>query len=79
MQNPTHHIVIQIWFGLYTREARNDTCGFEHVFCGEVKDGAVTGLHSWYVRACACVRACASVRVCVCVRRIHTHHGRMAT
>lgn len=37
------------WFGLYKRTVENDSSGFEHVFCGEIKsqDGSVTGLHNW--------------------------------
>jgi hypothetical protein len=27
-----------IWFGLYRREVRNDSSGFEHVFVGEEKN-----------------------------------------
>ena len=36
-----------IWLKLYSREARNDSSGFEHVFVGEVKQGKVTGFHNW--------------------------------
>lgn len=36
------------WFGLYRRKVENDTCGFEHVFVGEVQDdGHVSGMHNW--------------------------------
>lgn len=27
-----------IWFGLYRRQAHNDSSGFEHVFIGEERD-----------------------------------------
>lgn len=27
-----------IWFGLYKRQAHNDSSGFEHVFIGEERD-----------------------------------------
>jgi poly(U)-specific endoribonuclease len=39
----------ELWFGLYSRKARNDSSGFEHVFLGEVRDdtGEVTGFHNW--------------------------------
>lgn len=38
----------QRWFRRYTRAARDDTCGFEHTFCGEVDaNGKVIGLHNW--------------------------------
>ncbi|CAI5728119.1 unnamed protein product [Peronospora effusa] len=36
-----------IWFGLYRREARNDSSGFEHVFVGEEKNGKICGCHNW--------------------------------
>lgn len=37
-----------IWFGLYSRQRRVlDSCGFEHVFIGEVNKGKVVGLHNW--------------------------------
>ena len=35
------------WFGLYRRESRNDSSGFEHVFVGEERDGKVMGMHNW--------------------------------
>ena len=45
-----------LWFGLYRRKVDNDSSGFEHVFCGEVRDSSgdrqadkVTGLHNWLV------------------------------
>ena len=28
-----------LWFDLYGRKGRRDSCGFEHVFCGEEKPG----------------------------------------
>ncbi|XP_019618059.1 PREDICTED: poly(U)-specific endoribonuclease-D-like [Branchiostoma belcheri] len=38
----------EIWFGRYSRQnGRLDTSGFEHVFVGEVKNGEVSGMHSW--------------------------------
>lgn len=39
----------RIWFGLYSRKARNDSSGFEHVFLGEIKEetNEVTGFHNW--------------------------------
>eukprot|EP00667_Euglena_gracilis_P014698 EG_transcript_15248 len=36
-----------LWFDLYGRGGRNDSCGFEHVFCGEQRDGTVIGFHNW--------------------------------
>ncbi|TMW57443.1 hypothetical protein Poli38472_003368 [Pythium oligandrum] len=36
-----------IWFGLYRRQTRNDSSGFEHVFLGEEKDGKICGCHNW--------------------------------
>jgi len=35
------------WFCLYRRGTHNDSSGFEHVFVGEFKKGAVTGFHNW--------------------------------
>jgi poly(U)-specific endoribonuclease len=37
----------RVWFGLYSRQTRNDSSGFEHVFLGEIKDNEVTGFHNW--------------------------------
>ncbi|EIE27711.1 hypothetical protein COCSUDRAFT_45961 [Coccomyxa subellipsoidea C-169] len=38
----------QMWFSFYSRsEVRDDTCGFEHVFVGEVDEGKVVGFHNW--------------------------------
>lgn len=40
-----------LWFGLYSRKARNDSSGFEHVFTGEITDkngkAEVVGMHNW--------------------------------
>ena len=35
------------WFNLYRRGTNNDSCGFEHVFVGEVDKGQVKGMHNW--------------------------------
>ena len=40
-------LLYKIWFDLYRRETSRDSSGFEHVFVGEVKDGKVSGMHSW--------------------------------
>jgi poly(U)-specific endoribonuclease len=39
----------RVWFGLYSRKARNDSSGFEHVFLGEIKQDTkeITGFHNW--------------------------------
>lgn len=37
----------QVWFELYRRERGQDSCGFEHVFVGEIKNGQVSGFHNW--------------------------------
>lgn len=39
----------ELWFGLYSRKARNDSSGFEHVFVGEIKDDTkeIVGFHNW--------------------------------
>ncbi|XP_077991554.1 uridylate-specific endoribonuclease B-like [Glandiceps talaboti] len=38
----------KIWFEMYTRSSGPiDSSGFEHVFVGEFKNGAVTGFHNW--------------------------------
>jgi poly(U)-specific endoribonuclease len=37
----------KLWFALYRRGTRNDSCGFEHVFVGEERDGKVMGMHNW--------------------------------
>ncbi|KAM9792034.1 poly(U)-specific endoribonuclease-A-like isoform 1-T1 [Syngnathus typhle] len=42
--------LFDIWFRLYHRDRRGgkDSCGFEHVFVGETKQGQdITGLHNW--------------------------------
>jgi len=38
----------QIWFETFDRDdVANSSCGFEHIFCGEVSDGDYEGLHNW--------------------------------
>lgn len=39
----------ELWFGLYSRKARNDSSGFEHVFVGEIKEDTqeIVGFHNW--------------------------------
>jgi poly(U)-specific endoribonuclease len=38
----------QYWFMPYTRSSGPmDSSGFEHVFIGEIKNGAVSGMHNW--------------------------------
>lgn len=38
----------ELWFGFYSRKARNDSSGFEHVFVGETKDDVeIVGMHNW--------------------------------
>ncbi|XP_077991508.1 uridylate-specific endoribonuclease D-like [Glandiceps talaboti] len=39
--------VESMWFDLYSRSVSQDSSGFEHVFVGEVKNGAVSGFHNW--------------------------------
>lgn len=36
-----------MWFKLYRRDAARDSSAFEHVFCGEIDDGKVKGLHNY--------------------------------
>lgn len=36
-----------IWFQCYSRDGCRDSSGFEHVFCGEIDDGVVKGLHNF--------------------------------
>jgi poly(U)-specific endoribonuclease len=36
-----------LWFKLYRRGTHNDSCGFEHVFVGEERDGKIMGMHNW--------------------------------
>lgn len=40
-------MLTQMWFSLYTRDVRDDSCGFEHVFVGESKEGKIVGFHNW--------------------------------
>ena len=42
-------ILFDLWFGLYSRKARNDSSGFEHVFIGEIDPvkNEVIGMHNW--------------------------------
>lgn len=36
-----------LWFDMYDRGQDRDSSGFEHVFCGEIDDGRVKGLHNY--------------------------------
>lgn len=38
----------RVWFYQYSRDGARDSSGFEHVFCGELDDGKVKGLHNFY-------------------------------
>jgi hypothetical protein len=40
-------MISHAWFGFYRRDEGVDSCGFEHVFVGELDDGHVKGLHNW--------------------------------
>jgi len=42
-------LLYKLWFGMYRRTSGGpiDSSGFEHVFVGEVKEGAVIGCHNW--------------------------------
>jgi hypothetical protein len=48
-KNQFKQMLHQMWFSLYTRDVRDDTSGFEHVFCGEtsITKHEVTGFHNW--------------------------------
>uniref|UniRef100_A0A7S2ZP02 EndoU domain-containing protein n=1 Tax=Rhodosorus marinus TaxID=101924 RepID=A0A7S2ZP02_9RHOD len=37
----------RLWFYFYSKEARFDSSGFEHVFAGDTRDGKVGGMHNW--------------------------------
>lgn len=36
-----------VWFYHYSRDGSRDSSGFEHVFCGEIDDGKVKGMHNF--------------------------------
>ncbi|KAJ3108057.1 hypothetical protein HDU97_002292 [Phlyctochytrium planicorne] len=36
-----------LWFSNYKREVHGDSSAFEHVFCGEIRNGQVLGGHNW--------------------------------
>lgn len=40
-------MLADIWFKLYRRDGHQDSSGFEHVFCGEVDEGQVKGMHNF--------------------------------
>lgn len=48
-KNAFLRLLCKIWFEMYNRQrgGRPDSSGFEHVFVGEAKDGAVSGFHNW--------------------------------
>lgn len=39
--------LLDLWFQLFSKDARNDSSSFEHVFVGEVRHGKVSGFHNW--------------------------------
>lgn len=43
-------LLVGLWFRMYnsTKGGPKDSCGFEHVFVGEVKFDSVTGMHNWF-------------------------------
>ena len=41
----------KIWFDLYTREGEDDSSAFEHIFVGEVRKGAATGMCYTLIRS----------------------------
>lgn len=45
--NDFKNLFFDLWLAPYRRYKKNDSSGFEHVFVGEEKRGAITGLHNW--------------------------------
>ncbi|KAJ3307816.1 hypothetical protein HDU76_004350 [Blyttiomyces sp. JEL0837] len=45
--NEFGELLQKLWFQTYKRQAANDSSAFEHVFCGELRDGQVVGGHNW--------------------------------
>eukprot|EP00854_Cymbomonas_tetramitiformis_P014550 gene14550-17198_t len=41
------NLLFDLWMAPYRRYRANDSSGFEHVFVGEEKRGAITGFHNW--------------------------------
>ena len=39
--------LIDLWFTFQKRDVHQDSCPFEHVFVGEIRDGKVIGMHNW--------------------------------
>eukprot|EP00943_MAST-04B_sp_MAST-4B-sp1_P006889 g6889.t1 len=39
--------VHDLWFKLYRRDKKGDSCAFEHVFVGEERRGKLMGMHNW--------------------------------
>ncbi|KAI0225512.1 hypothetical protein L0F63_000371 [Massospora cicadina] len=40
-------MLYDIWFKLYSRDGKDDSSAFEHVFLGEIRNGEVCGFHNW--------------------------------